>query len=226
MSMDVTTDRLPAREDPGAFQALRDVVLRPDAFFASLPRSGGVRGPGLFALACIAVSTVLAWLATGTSDSAVEGVAIPFVFDLVFFAVYLGLTHALVRLLLRGRSAGLSATFRIVAYSQVGQLVNWLPTVGLAIGSSTRPSWPSSPSAGCTMPAGPSPSPSWLYRSSSGVRGRRLLRHHRLTSGAPPSALEPPRERQRVPMPTRPRGESGRRRPVPHARCASPTSCL
>jgi hypothetical protein len=56
------------------------------------------------------------------------------VFDLVFFAVYLGLTHALVRLLLRGRSAGLSATFRIVAYSQVGQLVNWLPTVGLAIG--------------------------------------------------------------------------------------------
>ena len=124
----------PVLVDPSGFQALREVVLRPDAFFASLPRTGVARAPALFALTCIALSTVLAWLATGTSDSAVEGLAIPFVFDLVLFAVYLGVTHAVVRLLLRGQSAGLPATFRILAYGQVGQLVNWLPTVGLAIG--------------------------------------------------------------------------------------------
>jgi hypothetical protein len=85
-------------------------------------------------LVSIAVSTVLAWLATGADDGLSRGLAIPFAFDLGFFAVYLVVTHAMVRALLRDPSAGLSGTFRILAYGQVSQLVNWLPTVGLVVG--------------------------------------------------------------------------------------------
>jgi hypothetical protein len=114
--------------------ALRDVLLRPDAFFAGLPRKGGVGRSAVFALACIAVSTLLAWPAGGLDNGPVEGLLIPFLFDLVFFAAYVALTHAFVLLVLRRGSAGPATTFRIVAYSQVSQLVNWLPTVGLAVG--------------------------------------------------------------------------------------------
>jgi hypothetical protein len=80
------------------------------------------------------VSTVLAWVATGATDELVTGLLAPFAFDLVFFAAYVAVTHSLVLLLLRSNSAGLSATLRIVAYGQVSQLVNWLPSVGLALG--------------------------------------------------------------------------------------------
>jgi len=121
-------------QDPPPLQALRDVALRPGAFFASLPRTAGIARSAAFALACIAVSTLLAWAATGFSEALAEDLAIPFVFDLVFFALYVLITHGLVALVLRGSSAGMSTTFRIVAFSQISQLVNWIPTVGLAIG--------------------------------------------------------------------------------------------
>lgn len=123
-----------AGADPTAVEALRDVVRRPGAFFAALPRAGTPGRAAAFALACIAASTVLAWAATGTDDGPVPGLLLPFLFDLVFFAAYLALTHAAVLILLLRRSAGLSATFRIVAYGQVSQLVNWVPLVGLALG--------------------------------------------------------------------------------------------
>lgn len=135
MSIGVERDRRQFNDDPPPLlRALRDISLRPGAFFAGLPHNRRVRRPALFALTCIAVSTALAWLATGTDDGPVEGLVIPFAFDLAFFAVYLGVMHATVLVLLRDRSAGLNATFQIVAYGQVSQLVNWLPTVGLGIG--------------------------------------------------------------------------------------------
>lgn len=120
--------------DPPPLQALRDLALRPAEFFASLPRIAGVGRSAVFALGCIAVSTLLAWAATGFSDALAEDLAIPLVFDLVFFGLYVLITHAFVVLVLRGRSAGMSTTFRIVAFSQISQLVNWIPTVGLPIG--------------------------------------------------------------------------------------------
>ena len=134
MSTQVQPDQRGSSDDPLPLQALRDITLRPGAFFAGLPRHRRVGRPALFALVSIAVSTVLAWLATGTDDGLLRGLVIPFAFDLGFFAVYLVVTHAMVFALLRDRSAGLSGTFRILAYGQVSQLVNWLPTLGLVIG--------------------------------------------------------------------------------------------
>lgn len=121
-------------QDPPPLEALREVALRPGAFFDSLPRTAAIGRSAVFALACITVSTLLAWAATGFSDALAEDLAIPFVLDLVFFAVYVMTTHAAVMLVLRRRTAGMPTTFRIVAYSQSSQLVNWIPIVGLAIG--------------------------------------------------------------------------------------------
>jgi hypothetical protein len=127
-------DRQRSVEDPAPLDALRNVTLRPAEFFTRLPRHGKV-GPAIaFALGCIALSTGLAWPAGAFEDGLVRGLLLPFAFDLVFFAIYLALTHATVRLLIGKRSHGLPASFRIAAYGQVSQLVNWLPVAGLTIG--------------------------------------------------------------------------------------------
>jgi hypothetical protein len=134
MDPDLATGHDRLREDPAALQALRDVAVRPAAFFAELPRTGPLVKASRFALVCIAVSTALAWPAGASDDGLVNGLLIPLVFDLVFFAAYVALTHALVLLLWRRGSSGLPATFKIVAYGQVSQLINWLPEVGLTLG--------------------------------------------------------------------------------------------
>jgi hypothetical protein len=130
---DVRLDPL-ATSNPPLPAALRDVVLRPDTFFRRLAPSGSLGRPTFFALGCIAVSTVLAWLATGADDAVGSGLGVPFVFDLVFFVAYVAITHAAVLMLAKGRHSGPAATYRVAAYSQVSQLINWIPSVGLAIG--------------------------------------------------------------------------------------------
>jgi hypothetical protein len=51
-----------ASEDGSFVGAVRRVVFRPVGFFAGLPRNGNVAAPLLFALICIEISAVLAWL--------------------------------------------------------------------------------------------------------------------------------------------------------------------
>jgi hypothetical protein len=52
--------------DPvGSFvEVVRRVAFRPAAFFAGLPRQGGLLGPLVFALVCIEVSAILVGLLT------------------------------------------------------------------------------------------------------------------------------------------------------------------
>ena len=136
--MSVSTDLRPeggqSTQDPGFVPALRGVVLRPDAFFAGLAPRAALARATVFALVCIAISTMLAWVATGADDPVGTGLVVPLAFDLVFFAAYVGLTHLMVLVFARHQQAGWGATFRIVAFSQVSQLINWIPTVGLTIG--------------------------------------------------------------------------------------------
>ncbi len=121
-------------EDPTPLKALPGIVLHPDRFFTDLPTVAGIARSSAFALACIAVSTVMAWLATGADESFGAGVVLPFLFDLVFFAAYVAVTQVLVVLLARRTQVGAGATFRIAAFTQISQLVNWVPVVGLAVG--------------------------------------------------------------------------------------------
>ena len=133
MSNDVRPAGAERTYDPSPAEALREVTLRPDAFFRRLTPSAGYAAPTVFALVCIAVSTVLAWVATGADDSVGTGLLAPLAFDLVFFAVYVAITHAMVHLLAKPH-AGAQATYRVAAYGQVSQLVNWIPVVGLYLG--------------------------------------------------------------------------------------------
>lgn len=120
---------------PASFPAVAlAVATRPAAFFAAMPRRGGYLRPGLFALICIVLSAVAAEaVAWEGSASAGRLVAVPAI-DTVFLLAFAGVLHLIVLATLRRTRAGFEATFRVAAYGQVIQLVNWIPVVGLWIG--------------------------------------------------------------------------------------------
>jgi hypothetical protein len=135
--------------DPvGSFvDVVRRVAFRPAAFFAGLPRQGGLLGPLVFALVCIEVSAILVGLLTFlgvpggmTSLFGARGdqgflaflgglVLAPIAGAVGVFLTAL-LTHLLVVLVAGSGHSGFGATFRVVAYSSVTSLVGWVPFVG------------------------------------------------------------------------------------------------
>ena len=135
--------------DPvGSFvEVVRRVAFRPAAFFAGLPRQGGLLGPLVFALVCIEVSAILVGLLTFlgvpggmTSLFGARGdqgflaflgglVIAPIAGAVGVFLTAL-LTHLLVVLVVGSGHSGFGATFRVVAYSSVTSLVGWVPFVG------------------------------------------------------------------------------------------------
>jgi hypothetical protein len=135
--------------DPvGSFvEVVRRVAFRPAAFFAGLPRQGGLLGPLVFALVCIEVSAILVGLLTFlgvpggmTSLFGARGdqgflaflgglVLAPIAGAVGVFLTAL-LTHLLVVLVAGSGHSGFGATFRVVAYSSVTSLVGWVPFVG------------------------------------------------------------------------------------------------
>jgi hypothetical protein len=135
--------------DPvGSFvEVVRRVAFRPAAFFAGLPRQGGLLGPLVFALVCIEVSAILVGLLTFlgvpggmTSLFGARGdqgflaflgglVLAPIAGAVGVFLTAL-LTHLLVVLVVGSGHSGFGATFRVVAYSSVTSLVGWVPFVG------------------------------------------------------------------------------------------------
>jgi hypothetical protein len=135
VSSDQVTESGPRTADPTFVHALRDVVLRPDAFYARLSPRAGYRRPLVFALVLVVFSTVMAWLVKGADDPVGTGLVGPFLFDLVLFPATVGLLHLAVLALARPTQQGLEASFRVMAYSQVLQLVDWVPVVGLYVGA-------------------------------------------------------------------------------------------
>src|SRR3712207_3865334 len=135
--------------DPvGSFvDVVRRVAFRPAAFFAGLPRQGGLLGSLVFALVCIEVSAILVGLLTFlgvpggmTSLFGARGdqgflaflgglVIAPIAGAVGVFLTAL-LTHLLVVLVVGSGHSGFGATFRVVAYSSVTSLVGWVPFVG------------------------------------------------------------------------------------------------
>jgi hypothetical protein len=135
--------------DPvGSFvDVVRRVAFRPAAFFAGLPRQGGLLGPLVFALVCIEVSAILVGLLTFlgvpggmTSLFGARGdqgflaflgglVLAPIAGAVGVFLTAL-LTHLLVVLVAGSGHSGFGATFHVVAYSSVTSLVGWVPFVG------------------------------------------------------------------------------------------------
>ena len=126
---------------------VRRVVLQPSAFFASLPRQGGLLNPLVFALICIEISVILVGLlglldVPGGFNSLigargdqgflefVGGLIIAPVAGAVGILLTALVTHLLVVLVVGTGHAGFGATFRIISYSSVTSLASWIPLIG------------------------------------------------------------------------------------------------
>jgi hypothetical protein len=133
---------------PSFIQTAREVLLNPVGFFRSIPRQGDFLNPLLFAVICALVSAVLAGvlgfiinLATGNGiGSAFGGLIGTLIITPIVTAIGLfigaAIYHLLVILIIRPSHAGFEATFRVVAYAAVIQLVSWLaaiPILGILV---------------------------------------------------------------------------------------------
>lgn len=145
------------REPVGSFiDTVKALVPQPTAFFAGIPRDGGLRRPLAFALISIQISALLAsilplgffaliaLIALQTEGGLEEGGVVFLVITLVYAGglvllplmaaaglfIWAGILHLLVLLIVRSEHTGFEGTFRSVAYSSVAQLGAWVPFVG------------------------------------------------------------------------------------------------
>jgi hypothetical protein len=123
---------------------VRDLVTRPVDFFRSMARRGDFVNPLIFALVCAVISASIGsflgvWYATvGIGDTGVGGAIGALVASMFFtpiisaLALFIcaGILHLLVALVVKPANAGFEATFRLVSYSNVVQLVGWVPVLG------------------------------------------------------------------------------------------------
>ncbi len=141
-------------QDPvGSFVATaRNVFLNPVGFFRGIARSGDFVNPLVFAVICALISALLGGILTlvlsplfagpGETGEAVTGGIVGFLVSLILTPIYVvillailsGLYHLLVLLLVKPRSTGFEATFRVVSYVQAIQLVSWIPIVNIIAG--------------------------------------------------------------------------------------------
>lgn len=123
------------------------VVTRPVEFFAGLPRRGGYLSPLIFALICALVSAILGGLLRlvwadgslgGVRFESAEGSFVGFLASVLFVPIgstvglfiVAAVAHLLVMLFVGSQNSGFEATFRIVCYAAVTNLVNWIPFIG------------------------------------------------------------------------------------------------
>ena len=130
---------------------VRAVVLDPVGFFRGIARRGDFVNPLIFAVICALISALLGGLINlllsplfanpGDTGEALAGGVVGFVGNLILAPIFVvivlfigaAITHLLVMLLVRPQNAGFEATFRVGAYSQVTQLVSWIPIIGVII---------------------------------------------------------------------------------------------
>ena len=130
---------------------VRAVVLDPVGFFRGIARRGDFVNPLIFAVICALISALLGGLINlllsplfanpGDTGEALAGGVVGFVGNLILAPIFVvivlfigaAITHLLVMLLVRPQNAGVEATFRVGAYSQVTQLVSWIPIIGVII---------------------------------------------------------------------------------------------
>ena len=123
---------------------VRDLVTRPVAFFRDMARRGDFGNPLLFALVCAVISAAIGgflgvvYATVGIGDTGVGGaigalVASMFftpIISVIALFVCAGILHLLVALVIKPANTGFEATFRVVSYSNVAQLVGWVPVLG------------------------------------------------------------------------------------------------
>lgn len=133
---------------PSFIATAREIVLNPVGFFRGVRKQGDFLNPLIFAVICALISGILGGilgflinLITGNGiGSAFGGLFGTIILTPIFTAIGLfigaAIYHLLVFLLVKPSNAGFEATFRVVAYVSVLQLVTWLaaiPILGLLV---------------------------------------------------------------------------------------------
>lgn len=130
-------------------RTVREILFNPVGFFRGLPHQSGFVNPLVFALICSVIAAVLGGilgvllaivgLAPQSVVSAIGSLFLSIILLPIGTAigsfVGAGIYHLLVLLLVKPNS-GFEATYRVVAYSSVIQLVSWLsaiPLLGLLV---------------------------------------------------------------------------------------------
>lgn len=122
---------------------VRDLVTRP-ADFSGIARRGYFINPLIFALICVVVTAVIGGFLgilgaiVGIGDrgvgAAIGGLVGSVLLTPIFYAIGLfigaGILHLLVALIVKPAVTGYEATFRVLSYSAVGQLVGWISFLG------------------------------------------------------------------------------------------------
>jgi hypothetical protein len=138
-------------QDPvGSFiRTVQNVVINPIGFFRSIPKQGNFVNPLVFALICAVISGILGGivnfligLAFSSGNQGVTSAFLSLIGNIILTPIGLaiglfigaGIYHLLVLLLAKPSNAGFEATFRVVAYASVIQLVSWIPIVGIVAG--------------------------------------------------------------------------------------------
>lgn len=133
---------------PSFVRTAREVLFNPTSFFRGIPRQGDYVNPLVFAVICALISAVLGAVigflinliagngigtAIGTLISTIVVTPIATAVGLfVIGAIY----HLFVLLFARQTHSGYEATFRVVAYAAVLQLLSWLsfiPILGILV---------------------------------------------------------------------------------------------
>jgi hypothetical protein len=135
---------------------LRRVVLHPVVFFAGIPRREGLRNPIIFVVICIVIGAVLNALVgltgvqsrfqgsggllepLGLSSQSFAGfvasIVILVLSGIIGVLIVAGLYQLAVRVAVGSENSGFRATFRVLAYAAVVNLVSWIPILGLLVG--------------------------------------------------------------------------------------------
>ena len=124
--------------------AVGDLVTHPVGFFRNIARRGDFVNPLIFALVCAVISAAfggflgILYATVGIGDGSVWGAIGAFVTSMFFtpiistIALFIGagILHLLVALIIKPANTGFEATFRVVSYANVAQLVSWIPVLG------------------------------------------------------------------------------------------------
>jgi hypothetical protein len=133
---------------PSFVQTVRDVLFDPVNFFRGIRREGDFLNPLIFAIICALITGVIGGILRlifvlvrgGGFGGALGSLIANIIFIPIGTAIGLfigaGIYHLLVLLIIRPSHAGYEATFRVVAYAAVLQLLSWLafiPILGIVV---------------------------------------------------------------------------------------------
>jgi hypothetical protein len=125
---------------------VRALVLNPVGFFRGIPRQGDFVNPLVFTIICAVINGILGGIVNflialpsrnagigGGLGGLIGNIILTPIGAVIGLLIGAGIYHLLVLLLVKPANAGFEATFRVVSYVAVTQLISWIPIIGTIV---------------------------------------------------------------------------------------------